>query len=283
MAEHKDRGSRWKLVKVRRGSGGEKARKGPGGKGQTEKPRGSHGNSNDCDLDNQGRDTGGGRREEQAHLWRWGPRWHGLAPLLLLVLLLLKLLSQLQVAETRRALWLLLLQEQGDHVVLDGGDKEGCEAGCGLGEIQARFTFQSRFPSASNLSSSSSSTARLTAKHVTCGGREHTPSAEMVRRKGDGAEGHGCHVLRSPDDKMRAARLRQQALTQTCSRHPSQRPHAPGPPAAASPGSRPHLLLRAPCPGNDLGETRSHKSSCLHPRCAGSPTPPAPPAESPGR
>lgn len=95
-------------------------------------PEGVAGIAMTGDLDNQGRDTGGGRREEQAHLWRWGPRWHGLAPLLLLVLLLLKLLSQLQVAEARRALWLLLLQEQGDHVVLDGGDKEGCEAGCGV-------------------------------------------------------------------------------------------------------------------------------------------------------
>lgn len=136
------------------------------------------------DLEKRGRDTGGGDREAQAHLWRWGPRWHELAPLLLLVLLLLQLLSQLQVAETRRALWLLLLllQEQGDQVVLEGGDKDGCEVGCSLGDIQARFSFQTRFPSPFNLSSFSSSTAQLTAKYVICGGREHTPSAGMVQR-----------------------------------------------------------------------------------------------------
>lgn len=62
LAEHKDRGSRWKLVKVRRGSGGEKARKGPGGEGQTEKPRGSRGNSNDGRPGQSG--AGHGRRAQ---------------------------------------------------------------------------------------------------------------------------------------------------------------------------------------------------------------------------
>lgn len=81
----------------------------------------------------------------RAHLWQWGPCWHRLDPLLLLVLLLLKLLGQLQVAKTQRALWLLLLQGQGDQVILERGKNKGCEVGCSLGDIQARFRFPNQF------------------------------------------------------------------------------------------------------------------------------------------
>jgi hypothetical protein len=65
--------------------------------------------------------------------------------------------------------------------------------------------------------------------------------------------------------------------------HFSQRPHIPGLPEAASLESHSHLLLQGPCPGNDLNGSQSHKSSYLHPHCAGSPTQPAPPVENPGQ
>lgn len=51
------------------------------------------------------RDTQGGLHG--AHLWWWGPGGPRLDPWLLLVLLMLKLLGQLQVTKTHRALWLL--------------------------------------------------------------------------------------------------------------------------------------------------------------------------------
>ena len=68
----------------------------------------------------EGRQKG---KEEQAHLRRWGPGGGSLGRWVLLVLLLLKLLGQFQVAQTRRALGrgLLLLQGQGDQVVLETG------------------------------------------------------------------------------------------------------------------------------------------------------------------
>lgn len=48
-------------------------------------------------------------REGRAHLGRRGPGWRRLNCLLLLVLFLLELLGQFQVAKTQHALWLLLL------------------------------------------------------------------------------------------------------------------------------------------------------------------------------
>lgn len=63
-----------------------------------------------------------------AHPRRQGPGRHRLDSLLLLVLLMLQLLGQLQVAKAHRALW--LLQGQGDQVVLEGGkDKVWATAG----------------------------------------------------------------------------------------------------------------------------------------------------------
>lgn len=59
-------------------------------------------------------------REGQAHLGRRGPGLHRLDSLLLLILLLLKLLGQFQVSKAQHALWLLLLQGQGNKVVLEG-------------------------------------------------------------------------------------------------------------------------------------------------------------------
>lgn len=58
--------------------------------------------------------------------WEGAPRYlhWDLLPLLLLLLLILLLLQlprQLQVAERRGVLSLLLLQGQGDHVILGGG------------------------------------------------------------------------------------------------------------------------------------------------------------------
>lgn len=58
--------------------------------------------------------------EGQAHLGRRGPGLHRLDSLLLLILLLLKLLGQFQVSKAQHALWLLLLQGQGNKVVLEG-------------------------------------------------------------------------------------------------------------------------------------------------------------------
>lgn len=64
-----------------------------------------------------------GRRRgglQGAHLRHQGPGGHRLDPLLLLVLLMLQLLGQLQVAKAHRALW--LLQGQGNQVVLEWGN-----------------------------------------------------------------------------------------------------------------------------------------------------------------
>lgn len=58
--------------------------------------------------------------EGQAHLGRRGPCLHRLYSLLLLILLLLKLLGQFQVSKAQHALWLLLLQGQGNKIVLEG-------------------------------------------------------------------------------------------------------------------------------------------------------------------
>lgn len=54
-----------------------------------------------------------------------GRGWPWLLLLLLLVLLLLQLAGQLQVTERGGALSLLLLQGQGDHIVLGKGRKRG--------------------------------------------------------------------------------------------------------------------------------------------------------------
>lgn len=75
-------------------------------------------------LGMRGRWRGGSKgKEEQAHLRRRGPGRGSLGRWVLLILLLLKLLGQFQVAQTRRALGrgLLLLQGQGDQVVLETG------------------------------------------------------------------------------------------------------------------------------------------------------------------
>ena len=61
---------------------------------------------------------------------------------MLLVLLLLKLLGQLQVAKTQCALRRLLLQGQGDQVVLERGKDGGGEGGWGRGMSRLRLGFQ---------------------------------------------------------------------------------------------------------------------------------------------
>ena len=100
---------------------------------------------------------------------------------MLLVLLLLKLLGQFQVAQTRRALGrgLLLLQGQGDQVVLEKGARTRAVREAGV-----------RLPNQLSLSLSSQcpfSREKHTAAYFICDAREHTPSAEMVHRDQRGA------------------------------------------------------------------------------------------------
>ena len=87
--------------------------------------------------------SAGGR---PAHL-RGGPRLRRLHCLLLLVLLLLQLLGQLQVAKTQRGLR-LLLQGQGNQVVLERGrqNRSGEVAGA-WGTFRLALGFQTHFSS----------------------------------------------------------------------------------------------------------------------------------------
>lgn len=125
--------------------------------------------------------SGAERPGVPAHLQR-RPHRRGQHGSLLLVLLLLKLLGQLQVAKTCRALR-LLLQGQGDQVVLErGGEKRSSEVARGLWDAQPSF----RFPNPSCFSftfTGSPSRTKSTAKYIVCGDREHTaPNAQVVRR-----------------------------------------------------------------------------------------------------
>ena len=100
---------------------------------------------------------------------------------MLLVLLLLKLLGQLQVAKTQGALrLLLLLQGQGDQVVLQRGKERHCEVACGLGGIWARFRFPNQFFLILQLLQFLLVQSITHSEVYLCGDREYTPSVEMV-------------------------------------------------------------------------------------------------------